>query len=87
MFSKTTDDKRALKLSTFKNWDVWLAVYSAKTIDFEIWDIIDSVKVTKSIDSTRSIISVFDDMLKENFTEKHARFKIVASKYKENLRD
>ena len=87
MSSKTTDDKRVLKLSISKDWDVWLAVYSAKIIDFKIWNIIDSIKKIKSIDSTRSIASNLDAMTEVDFNKKYARFKIAALEYKENFKD
>lgn len=81
------DNKRELKLSQSKDWDAWLSVVRAKATGLRIWHLIDPAINVKPIGLDEPDEPDLDDQPGSNFTEKHARFKMAATKYKRDLQD
>lgn len=82
-----TESKRELKLSQSKDWDAWLSVVRAKATGYKIWDLVDPSKSTKPKGKEEPTKPDLDAMEGDNFTEKHARYKMHLTDYKRELQE
>ena len=79
--------KRELKLNTSKNWNLWFSIIKIKTHDQNVWNLINSFSIIKSLNQLIKFLKIdLKAQSNANFTKKHARYKIKLSKYKQQYK-